>query len=411
MNLSAGQFLRSRWQRACGLFVAGPVCPGDQPLRARGRLAWLAAGCMMPVLTALLARIPSVVERAYSNHIGYWIQRALALVSGLVPFSIAEIAVLTLSAYVLSLAVRGLIRVVRRQRRAWNAAACAVLWLGKGAGLAAVLAYAAWAFNFARPDIVTRQHWSAFVALPGADAARQELERLCTMLVELTNREFAHAAGALNSGTSGEPARGIASMDASLEDAYGAVAARLNLPASFAAGRGRAKAILASFALSATLVGGFYSPWTGEANYNRELPGSGLPHAIAHEKAHQRGIVSEDEANFFGFLACIHSRDAYVRYSGYLFAQQQLLWELRRMDPDKARNIAAQRARGVQRDIEENIRFVARHRGALSNIQSAAIDTYLKANRAPGGIQSYSMSSRLIIIYTRKAGTLDLGIF
>ena len=411
MDPSRSQFWRDLWRRVREGIGAGSTRPGDKPLHARARLIWLAAGCAMPVLTALLARIPGVVEREYSNRIGYWIQRALALGSGVVPFSIVEIGTLILSLYLLLLAVRGVIQTVRRQRHALNAAACGVLWLGKGLGLAALLGYAAWAFNFARADVVTRQHWSAFAVPLGADAGRQELELSCTRLVELANREFAYAAGTLNAEKSGRPTGGIAGMDASLEEAYAAVATRLDLPASFAAGRGRAKPIVVSGVLSATLIGGFYSPWTGEANYNRELPQCDLPHAIAHEKAHQRGIAGEDEANFFGFLACIHSRDAYVRYSGFLFAQQQLLRELRRVDPGKAREIAAHRSQGVQQDIEEIIRYVTRHRGVLSNIQAAAIDTYLKANRAPGGIQSYSMSSRLIIIYARMAGTLDPGTF
>jgi hypothetical protein len=411
MESSNTQFRRSLWTRVREGLGFGSDRPDDKPLQAPTRLAWLTAGCAMPFLTALLARIPGVVEREYTNGIGHWIQRALARISALVPFSIAEIAALVLVLYVLFLASRGVIQVAQRKRHALNAAACGVLWLGRALGLAILLAYAAWAFNFARADIVTRQRWSEFAIQPGADAARKELELWCTKLVEHANREFALAAGPRDPEKSSEPAGRIAGIDASLEEAYAAVANRLDLPESFAAVRGRAKPILASFMLSATLIGGFYSPWTGEANYNPELPKCNLPQAIAHEKAHQRGIVSEDEANFFGFLACIHSRDAYVRYSGYLFAQQQLLRELRRADPYKARELAARRSQGVQQDIEESMRFVTRHRGVLSDVNATAIDAYLKANRTPGGIQAYAMSSRLIIIYTRKAGTLDAGIF
>jgi hypothetical protein len=48
--------------------------------------------------------------------------------------------------------------------------------------------------------------------------------------------------------------------------------------------------------------------------------------------------------------------------------------------------------------------FVDLHRGFVSNANAAAIDTYLKANRAPAGIRSYSLSARLIIIYARALG-------
>ncbi len=73
---------------------------------------------------------------------------------------------------------------------------------------------------------------------------------------------------------------------------------------------------------------GIHFPWTGEADYNYTVPAFQLPHAIAHEKAHRRGVASEDEANFIGYLANALSDAPYARCSGFLFAQRQLLGEL-----------------------------------------------------------------------------------
>jgi hypothetical protein len=233
---------------------------------------------------------------------------------------------------------------------------------------------------------------------------RDELTLYCSRLVDLANREFEDAVGSRDPGKPSTPPNPVARMDATIEDAYGRIAADLNLHPSLGANRGPAKPVLASFAMSSLLIGGVYSPWTGEANFNRDLPAHTLPQAIAHEKAHQRGITNEDEANFFGFLACIRARDPYVRYSGYLFAQQQLLGELRRLAPDKAVELTSRRDGGIRRDIAYDRMFVARHRGPLSDANAVAIDTYLKANRAPAGIRSYSLSARLIIIFARAAG-------
>lgn len=355
----------------------------------------------MPLLTALLAKSPDFVERTFTRTSGQYVSSALTRASGLVPFSMAEIGVFALVLAAIFLAVRGTVQTVRRRRHARNAVACAFLSLCGTVGALTILGYAFWGFNFARADLVTRQHWSSFAAQSAAGKSDQELTAYCAKLVDLANREFERAVGSRDPGRPSSPPRGLREVDASLEEGYTRLAVRLRLDPSVARNRGRAKPILASFVLDAALVGGFYSPWTGEANYNRDLPLSGVPHAIAHEKAHQRGITSEDEANFFGFLACIYSRDPYARYSGYLFAQRQLLGELARVDAARAEELAGRRAPGIQRDVEEDRRFVVSHRGVVSSVDSVLIHAYLKANRAPGGIQSYTMSSRLIVIYAR----------
>ena len=172
MNSSDTQFRHSLWTRVREGLGVGSARPDGQTAASNRAPGVAGCGLRMPFLTALLARIPGVVERHYTNRIGQWIQRALARVSGVAPFSVAEIAALVLLLSVLFLAIRGAIQVIRRRRRASNAAACGLLGLGKALGLAILLAYVAWAFNFARADIVTRQGWSAFAFQPGADASQ-----------------------------------------------------------------------------------------------------------------------------------------------------------------------------------------------------------------------------------------------
>ncbi len=372
--------------------------PDDKPLHAVFRISMFIAGSAMPLVTAVLARYPDFVERVYTNDVGLAIAGVLTSISGIMPFSVVELAVAALFLFVLLLLLRMVIQLASRKRRLLNAVLCGALWSGSAAGIAALTGYLAWGFNFARPDLITRMHWSdAALRNDSAD----ELARICTNLVELANRNFEAAVGSDDPGKPSAAPKSVTAMDASIEEAYARVAVHLGMPSYFGANRGQAKPVLASSLLSMVLVGGFYSPWTGEANYNTELPLHELPQAIAHEKAHQRCVPNEDEANFFSFVACINADDPYVRYSGYLFGQHQLLRELMRIDPDKVKELIARRDRGIQRDVEESREFFARHSGAISDMNATVIDAYLKANRAPGGIQSYAMSSRLIIVYTR----------
>lgn len=78
------------------------------------------------------------------------------------------------------------------------------------------------------------------------------------------------------------------------------------------------KPLMNSRLLSVQQLCGIYSPFTIEANYNREMPYYNIPHTICHELSHLKGFMREDEANFIGYLACVDSTSAYFQYSGYL---------------------------------------------------------------------------------------------
>lgn len=63
---------------------------------------------------------------------------------------------------------------------------------------------------------------------------------------------------------------------------------------------------------------GMYYPFSMEANVTKYLSEPFYPSTVAHELAHLKGFVYEDEANFIAYLACVNSDQAFVRYSGYL---------------------------------------------------------------------------------------------
>jgi hypothetical protein len=149
---------------------------------------------------------------------------------------------------------------------------------------------------------------------------------------------------------------------------------------------------------------GYYFPFTGEANFNRLQPASSLPHTVAHEHAHQRGIALEDEANFIGYLACAMSDDPYARYSGYLFAQRQLLSELAARDMARAQALVARRLPGVQRDVDFVRTFWQQYEGRAARLNEAVNDRYLRAQGERRGVASYAASRSLIVLFARHNG-------
>jgi hypothetical protein len=80
------------------------------------------------------------------------------------------------------------------------------------------------------------------------------------------------------------------------------------------------KEVYFSEALSYLSISGFYFPFTAEANINTKEGNIYIPFVICHEKAHQYGIMREQDANFVAYLACIQSQNSDFIYSGYLKA-------------------------------------------------------------------------------------------
>lgn len=79
-----------------------------------------------------------------------------------------------------------------------------------------------------------------------------------------------------------------------------------------------AKPMFGSYFMYQSYTLGIYFPFTMEANYNKYIAESGKAAVIAHELAHLKGYMFENEANFIAYLACIASNDISVQYSGYL---------------------------------------------------------------------------------------------
>lgn len=80
----------------------------------------------------------------------------------------------------------------------------------------------------------------------------------------------------------------------------------------------RPKPLASSDFFSQQYSGGYYFPFSMEANYNNVMYIANFPAAMCHELAHLRGYIYEDEANFISFLACVQSEDPFFQYCGYL---------------------------------------------------------------------------------------------
>lgn len=171
------------------------------------------------------------------------------------------------------------------------------------------------------------------------------------------------------------------------------------------------KRIWSSDFMSQQYLAGIYFPFTLEANYNGTMYIMNRPATICHELSHLKGVILEDEANFFGFLACIRSKDPFVAYSGYLSVLGYVSREVRNHVDLEVRKTMAQPSELVQKDAvfltKEEWERVEKKAVLKTETVNKATDAFLegnlKANGVTDGIASYSRVVRLILKWYEKA--------
>ncbi len=161
----------------------------------------------------------------------------------------------------------------------------------------------------------------------------------------------------------------------------------------------RPKPLVNSRFLSIQQLSGIYSPFTIEANYNREMTAYNIPHTICHELSHLRGFMREDEANFIGFLACIGSVDERYRYSGYLTGWVYAGNALAKENLDAYSGCWRALRPEVHEDLGENTEFWNRFESEISEAAETVNNTYLKANRQSDGVKSYGRVVDLMLAW------------
>lgn len=128
---------------------------------------------------------------------------------------------------------------------------------------------------------------------------------------------------------------------------------------------------------------------TGEANYNSLETTTFLPFSIAHEMAHMKGAMSEEDAQLTAAYICLNSKDTYIRYSGY----GQTIWSLTSlvMATNEEKDLDEFYAK-VDSRIYRNNAYVNKYwkdHGVFRKIADWLNDLYLKFNQDNGTV-SYS---------------------
>ncbi|HYU41117.1 MAG TPA: DUF3810 domain-containing protein [Vicinamibacteria bacterium] len=356
------------------------------------RSATIAAALWACVLVARTAasRRPAVVEDLYARRLYPAVARAVSVVTGRLPFSLAEVGVVVGLVAILILSVRFVVTWKRRARRPLRLRMARLA----AAAAAVVLAFdLLWGFNYDRQPVSTLLHYDVSPGRP------EDLAALARDLIAAAVRlreglpEDEHGVLRLADG------RGGALERARLGFAGKTLEQRLPLPVM----AGRPKLVFLSPAMSYLGIAGIFIPFTGEANVNSTLPEWEIPFTAAHELAHQRGFAREEEANYVGYLACRAHPDRDFQYSGVFRASLYALAALAHVDGEAYGRLRGGLSDALRRDLAALAAWHLRYASRLSDVQERVNDTYLKTQGQAQGVQSYGQVVDLLLAERRTA--------
>ena len=358
---------------------------------------------------------PKIAENVFARGIFRVYAWIMSHLTGILPFSLAEVLLIAFPFFVLGVVIAGIVRIVKEKgqrmivvgglmRDLACIAGIVFLWFMTGAGT-----------NYYRYE------FARYSGLEIRESTTDELYGLCTELAQKAReaREEAVKEAAANKKdnpseapeeTAGEDGTDITetadtgafySGYSDRERAYQAKLAMEKLGASYEVLKGyypRPKAVFFSRFMSEFNITGVYFPWTVEANVNVDVPDYTIGAALCHELSHLKGFMREDEANYIAYLGCANSDCAELRYSGYMLALVYAGNKLYADSKELYSKVFATYSEGMIADLRQHSAYWKQFEDTvLSEVGEKMNDTYLKANKQTDGTKSYGRMVDLLL--------------
>lgn len=345
---------------------------------------------VLAFLIKVFGLFPGAVERYYSNGLYPVIARSQRLLFGWVPFSVGDLLYLAAALFLIWQLVRSVRMFWRREvpKGWWRRFARRILFV---ALWVYVLFNLLWGLNYDRSGIAGGQLFHHQVR----SYSTADLVDLTTIIVSEVNALHDSAVSFRG------PLSNFGYLRGGAIGAYDSLALK---DRDFAYRQPSVKPSLFSWPGAYIGFAGYYNPFTGEAQVNVMDPVFTLPYTTCHEMGHQLGYAKESEANFSGFLAARSSPDPAFQYSVYLDLYMYAARELYLRDSTILRRFRSAVSPGVREDLREIQRFDRRYANPVEPLIWKAYGRYLRANRQPQGIVTYSEVLAWLIDYMKGLG-------
>jgi hypothetical protein len=356
-------------------------------MSVRRKITWIALAVLAAAIK-ILSFFPTVVERYYSMGAYLFLSRMQRMLFGWLPFSVGDVVYLAVGIWLVVALVRMIRIFVRREAgRAWFFSFCRrTVFAGL---LVYVLFNGSWGLNYDREGIAYQ------LRLKVRPYTVDELKMLTISLINRLNETDSLAR--LN-----RP-----ELDHHRSLFAGAIAAYHDMGRNddrFAYPFPSVKSSLFSYIGLYIGYSGYYNPFTGEAQVNTlQLPFT-LPYTTCHEMGHQLGYARENEANFAGYLSARISRDAAFRYSAYFDLWMYATAEMNSRDSSFVREQVKRLHPAIRQDYRDLRAFTRKYANPLETRVWQLYGGYLRANRQPRGIVTYTEVTAWLIAYAEKVG-------
>ncbi len=314
------------------------------------------------VLTRLFIQKPEWVEKVYSQQLYPVLASVLSTISEEFPFSLDDLFYIIL---IFSLFLIVFLRI--RKKITWRQSGKIVLNV---LALTYTCFYLFWGFNYFRPGVNTR------LTLPERKADTTEFIPILKSLINQTNNSYTNFEKFDKQ-----------EIDKQIEASYQKLAPALGI--KYPAGKRHPKSITFSRFFAQAGISGYYGPFFSEVHVNSFILPVEYPFVLAHEKAHQLGITSEAEANFYAWLVCSQSSSKQLQYSANISVLRFFLYQAYRLKqyPEIVKEL--------KQPVKDDFKRIRQHWLELRNdkvdrVATKVNDTYLKTNQVEKGIDDYT---------------------
>ena len=367
--------------------MSTPYLDREKPIKKKLISPFAKVGFVVFIIV-LAVYIGSRLSEPFADYINSGIsayyRMAMAAFGGLFPFSLYELALITIPLQIIAVI--------------WIAVRKVTLDEAPGRFLINILAAALLLYSGHLMALGVAYNTTPIAERLDIAAVEVTEDRLASVMEELTE-EINELSPKMKRNPDGTSTGGYTTEQTSrlICDSYRLLSEKYGVPT--AVFESSVKEIRFSNVMSYFSLTGIYTFYTGEANINSLYPSYNKAFTSAHELAHQRGVLRENEANFMAYLALSTSEDEYLRYSGALSMYGYISSALYRTNKDRYYEIAARLDPGARADIIASSKVSEEYGGTIfETISTKVNDLFLKSNGTEG-VVSYGMVTRLTVAY------------
>lgn len=352
------------------------------------------------IILVLVSSSEYIAEYVFARGIYRHVSSIVSHITGIIPYSIMEISIISLPFILIAYIIYQIVSIIRIRRSRQNIGiyfACKQLL-----NIFCIFSIVFFLFVIFAATNYYRYPFSKISGLDVRNSSSKELYEIMSKLsIEARDiRMELEAAGQIDE-------YGVVSINDKELERIGEIIQKdfINLSQEydvFSQSYGRFKGVNHSTFMSRMEITGIYWPFTVEANVNVATTDFSIPAVIAHEMAHQRGFMREDEANFIAYLVSRNSENLLVQYSGIMLALSYGNNQLAKYDMALYNQVISNYNEGMILDIRDEYYYWKQFEDTvISTISNSMNDTYLKANKQEDGVKSYGRMVDLLLAYHR----------